>query len=290
MAIRRILAAAALVASLVVLVYTTQASAERAARAERSRRINVALAEGRYRQELFRDVSVTRNVAYRHTTDHTGNAVSLTLDVYSPAGDQTRHRAAVIWMHSGGFTAGDKKEFADWATDLARRGYVAVSINYRLRPKMQWFDMPQRADAAHDAFADASAAVDWVRAHADDLGVDPDLVFAGGYSAGAITAYDLAYPAPNEHQPKVAGVVAISGYGDASPGPGDPPMLAFHGTNDPLVPYGAAHDECLAAVGVGDRCELVTYAGAGHEIGLVKRAEILNRTVDYLATVIGDSA
>lgn len=290
-AFRRTVAAGVLVASLVALVYTTQASADRAARLDRSRRINVALAEGRYRNDLFTDVTVKRDVVYRETVDHDGKPVALRLDVYQPTNDHTRQRAAVIWMHSGGYTQGDKTEFADWSTELARRGYVTLSINYRLRPKMQWLDMTQRAQAVHDADDDAMAAIDWVRANADELGVDPGLIFAGGYSAGGIMAFNLAYPGEGRPQAKLAGVVAIAGFSYAQPRPGDNvPMLAFHGTNDPLVPYGYARDECAAANGVGDPCELVTYQGGGHDIGFVDRAALFDKTVDFLTTTIGNAA
>ena len=286
------MAATFLVSSLLALAYTTNASAARAAHTARSRGVTVApvAAAVRYRDKVFDDVTVTRDIDYRDTVDHDGTPVSLTLDVYQPAHDQLRHRPVVVWMHSGGFTTRDKSEFADWATALAQRGFVSVSIDYRLRPTLLWDDMPARQEAARDAYDDASAAVEWVQAHAGELGVDPGLVFAGGYSAGGIMAFDLAYPAPGEVHVKLAGVVAIAGYSYGSPQPGDAPVLAFHGTDDPLVPYAYAHDSCAAANSVGDECELVTYQGASHDIGTKRRAELFDRTVVFLDGVIKKAA
>ncbi len=284
------MAATFLVSSLLALAYTTNASATRAAHSERTRRVTVALAEGRYRNKVFDNVSVTRGIDYRDTVDHDGKPVSLALDVYQPAHDQLRHRPAVVWMHSGGFMTGGKNEFADWATALAQRGFVSVSIDYRLRPTMLWDDMTARAQAARDAYDDASAAIEWVQAHAGELGVDPRLVFAGGYSAGGIMAFDLAYPAPGEVHVKLAGAVAIAGYAYGSPQAGDAPVLAFHGTDDPLVPYAYAQDSCAAAKDVGDECDLVTYRGESHDIGTKRRAELFDRTVVFLVGAINHAA
>ena len=112
-----------------------RATADRAARLERSRNIAVAIAEGRYVRHMFTGVNVTRDVAYRQTVDHEGHSQTLRLDVYAPTGDTNHDRAAIVWLHSGGFGGGSKSEMVKYATDAAQRGYVGVAIDYRVRPQ-----------------------------------------------------------------------------------------------------------------------------------------------------------
>lgn len=190
---------------------------------------------GRYLDPIFGDVDIESDVVYRDTVDSAGNPVQLQLDVYEPAGDTANRRPTVMLMHGGFFTFGDKADMADQAMEYARRGYVAVSINYRLRPVVDYHDMFL---ASLDAYDDAVAAVDWLRAHAADRRLDPDTIVAGGFSAGAVTAANLAY-LPGRRGPAtspVAGAVVNAGLVYTVPERGDPPVIAFHGTDDSITP------------------------------------------------------
>ena len=84
-------------------------------------------------------------------------------------------------MYGGFFTGGDKSNDARIGTPTPS-GYVAVSVNYRLRPgASNWRDMYL---ASLDAYDDAIAAVDWLRLHAAEYGIDPDAIVASGFSGG----------------------------------------------------------------------------------------------------------
>ncbi len=89
-----------------------------------------------------------------------------------PAGEG--RRPAVVMIHGGGWRVGDKASWQPEAEQLAARGWVAFSVNYRL-------DEPAVFPAEID---DAEAAVRWVRANAEEFGVDPDRIAAIGESAG----------------------------------------------------------------------------------------------------------
>jgi acetyl esterase/lipase len=95
-------------------------------------------------------------------------------------------RPCLVWMHGGGFIAGnlDMPE-ADWtARELAlRAGAVVVSVDYRLCNDGVHFPVP------HD---DVLAAVRWTRDSAPDLGIDTDRISVGGASAGANLAAGAA--------------------------------------------------------------------------------------------------
>src|SRR5436305_153379 len=97
----------------------------------------------RYRDPVFNAVSRTTDVTYGSAVNEQGQPISLTLDVYTPAGDSNTSRPAIVWLHGGSDVGGDKTsvEIVDEANTLATKGYVTVSINYRLSSAV----CPQRA-------------------------------------------------------------------------------------------------------------------------------------------------
>src|SRR5215218_7259013 len=88
----------------------------------------------RYRDEVFTDMVVTHNVQYGRAPGVNGQPEDLLLDLYQPRGDTTAKRPVIIWAHGGGFGFGDKAEGLPpiIVPKFVKRGYVAVSINYRL--------------------------------------------------------------------------------------------------------------------------------------------------------------
>jgi len=117
-----------------------------------------------------------RDVTYKQTASG-----PLRLDIYRPTGLNGR-RPAVLLFHGGGWSAGDKSELAAEGRRLADRGFVAVSVGYRLEPPAPY----------PSTIRDALSAVRWVRHHAPGLGVDPARVGALGSSAGGNLAALLA--------------------------------------------------------------------------------------------------
>ena len=101
----------------------------------------------------------------------------LLLDVYRPPA-RTSRRPAVVLVHGGGMWTGSRADMADPARQLARAGYVAFAVDYRLvdaaTGRHRW---PAQLD-------DVQLAVRWVRANARRFGVDPERVGAYGWSAG----------------------------------------------------------------------------------------------------------
>ena len=95
------------------------------------------------------------------------------LDLYLPENpDTTSPRPLIIWIHGGGWKAGDKQPCS--VARLVREGYVVASLNYRLSQ-----------DAIFPAqIEDCKSAVRWLRSHAGDYHIDPDRFAAWGSSAG----------------------------------------------------------------------------------------------------------
>ncbi|MGE5193824.1 MAG: alpha/beta hydrolase fold domain-containing protein [Deltaproteobacteria bacterium] len=207
---------------------------------------------------------------------------------------------AIVCIHGGGFRAGHRDGYNGLCLKLAERGYVAVTVSYRLAPK---YPFPA---AVHDT----KAAVRWLRARAKDYKVDPHRIGTTGGSAGGHLAQflgvtsgvamfegDGGYP---DQSSAVACVVNVYGPSDftksygksvdaaevlplflggnletarhrhivSSPlywvTPNAAPTLCIHGTEDKYV----AHEQ---AVWLIDRlkaadveAELLTLPGAGH--------------------------
>jgi len=232
---------------------------------------------GRYEAAGFRPRPVT-TAGYRH---------GLLADVYQPADDPAKCRVGVVWVHGGGFTRGSRDGDAEhaWGAALASRGYVLVSIDYRLAAGEpfgldQATGQDREAGVAH-AIADAQTALRWVRSSAAELGVDPDRVAIGGTSAGAMTAAGAALTAPADE--RVCTFVSVAG--DIEPGwVGAAPATALfiHGDADDVVPYQSSVSAVDLLNGAGGRAELVTMAGAGHEITGVPTPDMVTAAARWL--------
>jgi acetyl esterase/lipase len=240
----------------------------------------------RYVYEVFDAVDVTRDVVYRTTTTWDGQRIDLRLDIYQPRGDTARERPAIMWMHGGGWVGGDRSLMSGYATDSAERGYVGVSIQYRLRPQ------PSQ-DAVFDAYDDAVAAVAWLKAHAAQYRIDPDAIVAGGHSAGAFNAMHLLYT-PGERGPAtspIAGGVALAGFSFSAPSPGDPPAVMLAGSADTIVRLENVRTTCDDARSDGNTCDLIVYEGRDHlfpyQIGDQVQADLHDRVFEHILWPLG---
>lgn len=259
---------------------------------------------GRYLEPVFDEVTITRDVPYRETVTSQGEDVTLRLDIYEPAGDTATERPVYLVMSGGYFVLLDKGFLLGAGEAFAQAGYVVVSIEYRVRPEMDMSRFPDEYDeeqlraAVLDAYDDARAAVDWLTDHAEEYRIDPRAIVAAGGSAGGTNAWNLAWLAGTETRPDPPAIaaavpLAAAPMPEAVPGPGSPPVLAFHGTADSVIPFAWAQEPCAAATGRGARCELVAYEGAGHpvvqsEIDVVALHgdDIRRRTFQFLAETV----
>jgi acetyl esterase/lipase len=103
----------------------------------------------------------------------------LQLDMARPEGEGPF--PAVLCIHGGGFRAGTRDGYDGLIKKLAKHGYVAVTVTYRLAPKYQF----------PAAIYDVKAAVRWLRANAAKYHIDPDRIGVTGGSAGGHLAQFL---------------------------------------------------------------------------------------------------
>ena len=151
-------------------------------------------------------VNVEKDVPYA-----TVNGAQLRLDVYSPSDHGKDTFPAVILIHGGGWSRFDKSTMHTMGEFLARSGFIAFSVDYRLLKgtENQW---PAQLD-------DVQRAVRWIRANATKYRVDPEHVGAFGHSAGAQLAAllgmedtrDNSDPALEKYSSRVQAVVDVSG-------------------------------------------------------------------------------
>ncbi len=227
------------------------------------------------------EVAVRRGLVYSRPVD----GVELRADVFQPK--LAAPGPAVLVVHGGSWTRGNRSRMNRVAERLAGSGYVAVSIDYRLAPSHRF---PAQIH-------DCKEAVRWIRRNASELGVDPARVGGFGYSAGAhLVALlattrpedglegDAASPAPSTRlqaavlgglpsdlrafppNPTVQRLLGGSAkevprlYDLASPirfvSADDPPLFLYHGRNDWIV--NVSHSRSMA--------EALDRQGVPHEL------------------------
>ena len=174
------------------------------------------------------------------------------LDVYRGRGRVAGGGPVLVHFHGGHFQMGGKsREARPLLHELASRGWVCISANYRL------------GDAGRfpHSLNDTKRVIAWARAHATEYGADPSVLIVAGSSAGAhlasmaaLTPNDQAFqPGFEEADTTVAAAVCLYGYyGDrevTGPLPSTPeayvtdnapPFLIAHGDNDTLIPIAHA--------------------------------------------------
>jgi acetyl esterase/lipase len=113
-------------------------------------------------------------------------------------------RPGIIWIHGGALICGDRSSLSSHnGSQLSRylsAGFVVASIDYRLAPQVKLTAIVE----------DVDDACDWVRAHAEALGIDPSRIAAIGHSAGGYLSLVLGSRAV----PPLSAVVSFYGYGD----------------------------------------------------------------------------
>lgn len=160
------------------------------------------------------DVKVISDVQYGSNKDMNGNMVNLTLDVYIPPGAASTDKFPfILFVHGGGFTAGDKLSASEALTKFAEAGYVGASIDYRLDSSIDAnitdpcaVDSSLTQKAVYMSVQDAKAAMRYLVANAGKYNIDISRIFMDGNSAGAITVLNSYYLTQSDFNKIIPGV------------------------------------------------------------------------------------
>ncbi|WP_155121345.1 alpha/beta hydrolase fold domain-containing protein [Bryobacter aggregatus] len=249
-------------------------------------------------------------LSYTPNLEYSNVGGKLEMDILRPQ-NLSGLAPAVLFIHGGGFRAGNRQSYLALAAKLAQRGYVTATASYRLAPRNQF----------PSGLEDAKAAVRYLRANAAKYGIDPEHIAAWGGSAGGHLVLMLGLTGdvaefegtgPNrEFSSKVQCVVNYYGPTDftqsysksvdaaqvlplwmgghldqnrkihqkASPinwvTPNAAPTISIHGTKDTYVAYehSVAITERLLNAGVDAEMETISGAGHGFKGADAERAE-----------------
>jgi acetyl esterase/lipase len=121
------------------------------------------------------NVVVEKNIVYGK-----GGSDDLKLDLARPE-QATGLLPGIVYIHGGGWSGGNRSAYRNDIQEAARRGYVAVTVEYRLTE-------PNEEGKAKNPFPaqieDSKCAVRWLRANAEKYHVDPNRIGVTGGSAG----------------------------------------------------------------------------------------------------------
>lgn len=223
----------------------------------------------------------------------TGGGRDLRCDIFTPPGD-VRNAPGVLLIHGGGWSGGDRSQLRGYGILLGRHGFVSVACEYRLSGEAHW---PAQIH-------DVKAALRWMRANSERLGIDPARIAVSGNSAGghlvlmlggtpnlpefegeggnpgvdtSVAAVLSFYPptefgAPDALSGAVGALMGPNASAEAvrtaAPiawaNPSFPPTAFFHGTKDELVPQEASLKMYKALTAAGVSAELHIYADEPH--------------------------
>lgn len=232
----------------------------------------------------------------------------LRLHIFTPPDYKaTDQRPAIVFFFGGGWINGAPKQFFGQSRYLADRGMVAISAEYRTKTNS---GTDPRA-----CVRDGRSAVRWVRAHAEELGIDPGRIAAGGGSAGghvaAAAAFCDQFDEPGEDltvscrpdalvlfNPVIDNSETGFGYDrvkaywkDFSPmhnlRAGAPPTLFMLGTEDKLIPVETAKEYERRMQKVGARCDVILYEGQPHGFFNGARYKETMQDVDHFMKSLG---
>ncbi len=227
----------------------------------------------RYKTEVFSSVDVSSGINYGSAPAWSTFPISLAMDIYEPNGDTETSRPLMILAHGGSFTAGSRTDayIVAICESFAKRGYVTVSISYRLGinfANVSALDQ-ELQKATIRAIQDFNASIRYfyksARTDGNPYAIDTNRIIVGGYSAGSISAihsqlFKIPASSPAFIQQSLSSLGGLEGGNNGSPSyPSrsvglwnmagaildtsmvnlpDVPTIGFHGDADDVVPFG----------------------------------------------------
>ena len=128
--------------------------------------------------EIDASTAATRKEFPHHLDLAFGNDPKQKLDLYLPK-EKAEGAPTFLFLHGGGMREGDRAHYGYIARPFAANGIITAVASYRLASN--GFQYPAQPE-------DAAAAVAWIHKHVEEYGGDPQRIYVGGHSAGALLA------------------------------------------------------------------------------------------------------
>lgn len=235
------------------------------------------------------------------------DTTQLYFEVYPSAiNNQTKPAPAMVFFFGGGWNNGTVKQFEPHAIYFSQRGITCILVDYRVKEKHK--------STPFESLKDAKSAIRYIRAHANDLGIDPSKIIASGGSAGGhLAAATAIIQDHNESTDNLTiscvpnALVLFNPVFDNGPGGygyerigdayksfsplhnikiGAPPTIVFLGDKDHLVPVETAKYYKLVMEKVKSRCDLFIYENQGHGFFNYKNIEYYKKTISETDTFL----
>jgi acetyl esterase len=208
------------------------------------------------------------------------DTTSLHLKIYYPDNyTPGKKYPAIILFFGGGWNSGKMKQFEPHAKYFASKGMIGITADYRVKSRQN--------TSPFDAVEDAKSAIRYLRENATQLGINANLLAAGGGSAGGhlAAAADLIPSVKETFSSRPNALVLFNPVFNNGPGnygydrigerypeispyhnikKGGAPTIAFFGTKDAFVPVPTIKEYELAMKNAGNRFELHLYEGQVH--------------------------
>ncbi len=241
-------------------------------------------ASGLYSSPQYTTSQITTYSGVEYTTAPDANGViqPVLLDIFEPPDAQTSPQPTIVDVHGGAFVGGSRTDEDGDAMQWALRGYVGVSIDYRLANLANAGNQNEVA-LAGAAIPDAQQSIRWLKANAATYGVDTTRIAINGSSAGGALslgvglASNVPYTGPlSQFPPTVAAAISTGAF--LTPGlslltltSSEPHVMMFQYDYDisTRVTSAYAFQTCDALRDLGNTCDEVDLAGSGHTTDLV---------------------
>jgi arylformamidase len=124
----------------------------------------------------------TRKELPHHLDLAYGSDPKQNLDLYLPKDARFSSAPVFLFLHGGGFREGDRAHYGAIAAPFAKHGMITAVVGYRLT--VDGFHYPDQPN-------DARGAIKWIYENISQYGGDPESIYVGGHSAGAIISADI---------------------------------------------------------------------------------------------------
>ena len=246
------------------------------------------------------------------------NGIELSVNVYYPQNNAGQKKPAIAFFHGGGWAYESPQKFDLACVRYTNMGFVCFAFEYRLSITEDG-KVPHPDITLVECVKDARSAMRWLKDNAETYGIAPDKIVACGQSAGGQLALGAALfneineandalainPEPNAIILYSSNFNTVEAWADmimddrrdeiwsVSPyhnlKPGMPPVIAFHGTADRMVPYSVVKRFRDKTKNMGNQFELITFDGRRHYLGDADQSKkayynekILQRTDEFL--------